>query len=158
MKISERDNKKLGIITSPGGHLYKTYQLRSWWEKYDRFWVTNHQITRKMNLLRGEKVYQGFFPENRNLIHFIRNLNLAWKILRKERPDILFSTGAGIAPPFFLVAKLLGIKLIFMETFILIDRPTLSGKFIYPLSNLFLVQNKKMLHRYPKAIFLGSLL
>lgn len=156
--MSEEKIIKLGIITSPGGHLYKTYQIKGWWENYDRFWVANRKVVRKMNLLKGEKVYQGYFPENRNLINFFQNLALAWKTLRREKPDFLFSMGAGIAPPFFLVGKLLGIKLIFLETFILIDRPTLSGRLVYPLVDLFLVQNKKMLKYYPKAKFFGPVI
>lgn len=149
---------KVCIISSPGGHLFKTLQLKDWWEGYDRFWVTDSEVLEKTNLLNKEKVYQGFFPENRNLVNFLRNLALAWRLLRKEKPDFLFSIGAGIAPPFFFVGKLLGIKLIFMETFILTNHPTLSGRLIYPLSALFLVQNKKMLESYPKAKYLGSLL
>jgi len=156
--MSRKKIIKLGIITSPGGHLYKTYQLKDWWDKYDRFWVTNRRVARKKNFLKGEKVYQGFFPENRNLTNFFKNLFFAWKLLRRERPNFLFSAGAGISPPFFVVGKLLGIKLIFLETFILIDRPTLSGKLIYPFADLFLVQNKKMLRNYPRAKFLGSIL
>lgn len=149
---------KIGIVTSPGGHLYKTCQLKPLWRKYDRFWVTDNNVASKMNFLKGERVHQGFFPENRNLANFFKNLVFAWKLLRRERPDFLFSMGAGIAPPFFFVGKLLGIRLIFMETFILIDRPTLSGKLTYPFVDLFLVQNKKMLKVYPSAKFLGSLL
>ena len=153
-----RKQIKIGIIISPGGHLYKTYQLKDWWDKCDRFWVTNRRVAKKMSLLKREKVYQGYFPENRNFINFFKNLVLAGKILKIERPKFLFSMGAGIAPPFFLAAKFLGIKLIFMETFTLIDHPTLTGKMVYPFSDLFLVQNKKLLRYFPKGKFLGSTL
>ena len=47
--MSEEKNIKVGIITSPGGHLYKTYQIKDWWEKYDRFWVTNQGVAKKIN-------------------------------------------------------------------------------------------------------------
>ena len=31
---------KIGLITSRGGHLFQVYQLKKWWSKYDRFWIT----------------------------------------------------------------------------------------------------------------------
>jgi len=148
---------KIGLISSSGGHLFKTLQLKPWWSQHQRFWVTS-QSAKQYQLPPQEKVYLGHFPENRHLTNFFRNFLLAWKILLKERPQVLFSTGAGIAPPFFLVAKILGIKLIFLETFILINHPTLSGKLVYPLSNLFLVQNQPMLTHYPRAKYFGQTL
>ena len=66
--------------------------------------------------------------------------------------------GAGIAPPFFLIAKLLGIKTIFLETFIFILKPTLSGKLLYPITDYFLVQSQKLLKIYPKAKYWGKCL
>ncbi len=148
---------KLGLITSAGGHLYKTYRLKPWWKKYNRFWVTD-PITQQLGILNQAKVYYGHFPETRNLINFIKNLLLAWKILNQEKPDILFSAGAGIAPPFFLIAKFLGIKTIFMVTFVFVPETTLSGQMLYPLADHFIVQNKKLLKRYPKAKYWGNCL
>lgn len=152
-----KGTKKICVVSSSGGHLYKTYQLKPWWKNYDRYWVTKDDKFTN-NLLKGEKVYYASFPENRNLKNAIKNFFLAFKILKKERPSLVFSMGAGIAPPFIAVAKLLKIKTIFIETFILIPKQTLSGKLIYPIVDLFLVQNKKLLKSYPKAKYWGKTL
>lgn len=146
---------KLCLITSPGGHLFKLYQLKPWWNQYEHFWVTS-PLAKKLQLLNNEKVYYGHFPVSRNLINFTKNLILAIKILKKEKPDILFSIGAGIAPPFFIIAKLMGIKLIFMETFIFSPEKTLSGHLVYPFTDHFLVQNKSLLKKYKKAKYWGQ--
>jgi UDP-N-acetylglucosamine:LPS N-acetylglucosamine transferase len=148
---------KLGLITSPGGHLFKLYQLKPWWQQYQRFWVTS-PVTKKLKILNQEKVYFSRYPFNRNIINFIKNLFLAIKILNLEKPDILFSTGAGIAPPFFIIAKLMGIKLIFMETFIFIPKATLTGRIIYSIADQFLIQNKGLKKIYPKAKYWGTCL
>lgn len=148
---------KIFLITSSGGHLLKTYLLREWWSQHDRAWVTrDDEITR--DLLKKERVFYGYFPENRHLIHAVKNFLLAMKILAQERPQWIFSTGAGIAVPFFLVAKLLGIQTIFMETFMTIPRPTLTGKLVYHLSTVFIVQHPQLINRYPKAQYWGKLL
>lgn len=147
---------KISIISSSGGHLYKTHLLKQWWGKYQHFWVTKDDSLSR-SLLKKEKKYFAHFPENRNLPNAIRNLCLAFKILLKEKPDLVFSMGAGVAPPFFLVAKILKIKTIYMENFIFIDHATLSGKICYPLADNFIVQRKKLLNKYPRAKYLGPI-
>jgi len=137
--------------------LYKTFLLQPWWEQHSRFWVTRNDAF-ALDLLKKEKVYFGNFPENRNVVNAIRNFFLAWILLRKEKPDAIFSMGAGIAPPFFLVAKILGIRTIFLETFIFIQKPTLSGRMIYFIADHFLIQHKKLLTTYPRATYCGTLL
>jgi UDP-N-acetylglucosamine:LPS N-acetylglucosamine transferase len=130
--------------------------LRGWWNKYDRFWVTSGQVTKEN--LPNEKTYNGFFPENRNILNALRNTLLAIKVLKKEHPDVIFSTGAGIAPPFFLIGKLLGIKLIYLETASYIGIPTLSGKMIEKITDIFLVQHKDSKRFFPRAQYKGGLI
>jgi beta-1,4-N-acetylglucosaminyltransferase len=155
--MSKYSKTKLCLVCSPGGHLYKTFMLKEWWEKYPHFWVTD-PLTKKLEFPQNEKVYYGHFPVSRHPINFIKNLFLAYKLLRKEKPNLIFSTGAGIAPPFFIIGKLMGIKLVFMETFIFSPEPTLSGKLIYPFADHFVIQNKKLKNIYPRAKYWGKVL
>ena len=64
------------------------------------------------------------------------------KIVKKEKPDLLFSCGAGIAPPVFLAGKILGCKLLFMEPYDFIAYPSLSGRLVAPIVDKLLVQHK----------------
>jgi len=148
---------KIGIITSRGGHLFQMYQLKPWWEKHGRFWVT-FSGSDVSSLLKNEKIYYGYQPESRNIVNAIRNFFLAIKILQKEKPTILVSCGAGIAPPFFYVGKLLGIKLIFIEPYDFINYPSLSGKMIAPIVDELLVQQKEQLRFFRNAKYKGALL
>lgn len=147
---------KICLVTSTGGHLYQVYRLKKWWTGYERFWVSFDKEDAR-ELLRGERVVWAHFPEHRHLANFIRNLFLAAKILFRERPGLIFSTGAGIAPPFFFIGKLLGAKLVFLETYDFIDHPTVSGRLIYPLADVFLIQHQLQKRFYPKAKFWGRL-
>lgn len=141
---------KLCLISSPGGHLTKMIKLRPWWGKHDRFWVT-HRNSGQADSISKEKVIAGCFPENRNLINFVKNLFLALKVIMEEKPTALVSMGAGIAVPFFIIGKLFRLKTIFIETLILVPRPTLTGKLVYPISDIFIVQNKELQTFYPRA-------
>ncbi len=147
----------IGIITSKGGHLYQMYRLKAWWKNYDRFWVT-FPGQDSASLLSQERVYYGFYPETRNLPNAIRHVKLAWDILHREQPSLLISCGAGIAPPFFLVAKLLGIQTVFIEVFDLVKHPSLTGRLVSPLVTHFLVQHKSQKKFYKHALFKGAIL
>ena len=102
-------------------------------------------------------MYPCYFPTNRNLKNLIRNTVVAWKVLRKERPDLLISSGAAVAVPFFYLGKLFGAKLIYIEIYDRIDKPTMTGKMVYPIVDRFIVQWEEQKKVYPKAINLGSI-
>lgn len=81
-------------------------------------------------------------------------------IFLKERPKVLFSTGAEIAIPSFWVGKFLfRTKLIYMECSAQVYAPSLTGRLVYPIADLFLVQWESLLSRYgPKAKYVGGLI
>jgi beta-1,4-N-acetylglucosaminyltransferase len=148
---------KICLVGSSGGHLIQLRNLKKWWEKHSRFWVTFSKQD-AVNSLKGESVYWAYFPTNRNALNFVRNLFLAAKILWREKPDILISTGAGVSVPFFYIGKLLGVKLVFIEVFDRINSSTLTGRLIYPVADLFILQWEEQKIFYPKGIYLGQLI
>jgi UDP-N-acetylglucosamine:LPS N-acetylglucosamine transferase len=86
----------------------------------------------------------------------LRNLGLGWRVLRRYRPNLVVSTGAGVAFPFFIAARLLGIRTVYVEVFDRID--SLTGRLCYPLSDLFLLQWEEQKRAYPRGIVIGTLL
>jgi len=83
---------------------------------------------------------------------------LTLKILLVERPKLIVSTGSEIAIPAFYLAKLLRIKTIFIESWTRVDRPTGTGKIVYLVSDVFLVQWERLLEKYgKKAGYEGSI-
>ena len=67
------------------------------------------------------------------------------------------SSGAAIAVPFFLVGKVFGAKTIFVEVFDRMDAPTLTGRLVRRISDLFVVQWPEMQSVYPGSVDLGSI-
>lgn len=147
---------KILLVGSSGGHLNHLYMLKPFWEKYDRFWVTFDKEDAR-SLLKGEKVYHCYFPTNRSLKALLINWKLAEKVLKKEKPDLIISSGAAVAVPFFYVGKRMGMKTIFIEIFDRINKPTLTGRLVYPVSDRFIVEWEEMKKVYPKAENLGSI-
>ena len=152
----EYKDAKFCIVGSSGGHLTHMWMLKDIWSKHERVWVTFDKVDAN-SLLKNEKKYWCYFPTNRNIPNLIKNTFLAFKILIKEKPDIIISSGAAVAMPFFLLGKLFGKKLIYVEVFDRINKPTISGKFCYSFADKFIVQWEEQLKVYPRAINLGRI-
>lgn len=147
---------KIALVGSSGGHLTHLYLLKKFWENEERFWVTFDKPDAQ-SILQGEKMYACHYPTNRNFKNLVKNTLLAFKVLFKEKPDIIISSGAAVAVPFFYIGKLFGVKTVYIEVFDRIDKPTVTGKIVYPITDLFVVQWEEMKSVYPKAEYLGGI-
>ena len=154
--MKENKEIKVCLVGSSGGHLTHLYMLKSFWKNKDRFWVTFDKEDAR-SLLNGEKMYPLYYPSNRSIKALIINTWRAIKILSKEKPDLIISSGAAGAVPFFWIGKMRGAKTIYIEVFDRIDAPTVSGKMCYPVADKFIVEWEEMKKVYPKAINLGSI-
>lgn len=152
----EQNQLKVCLVSSSGGHLTHLYMLKPFWKDQERFWVTFDKEDAR-SLLEGERVYSCYYPTNRNIMNLVKNTILAWKVLRMEKPDLIISTGAAVAVPFFYLGKLMRKKLIYIEVFDRMDKPTLTGKLVYRITDQFVVQWEGMKKVYPKAVNLGNI-
>lgn len=147
---------KVCLVGSSGGHLMHLYMLKPFWEDKERFWVTFDKEDAR-SLLKDERMYPCYYPSNRSIKALIINTVKALKVVLKERPDLIISTGAAPAIPFFYIGKLFGAKTIYIEVFDRIKTATISGKICYFVADRFIVQWEEMKQVYPKAINLGSI-
>ena len=154
--MHEKKNIKVCLVGSSGGHLAHLYMLKPFWKDKDRFWVTFDKEDAR-SLLKGEKMYSVYYPSNRSIKALIINTWRALKILPKEKPNLIISSGAAPAIPFFWIGKLMGAKTIYIEVFDRIDAPTIAGKLCYPVADKFIVEWEEMKKVYPKAVNLGSI-
>jgi UDP-N-acetylglucosamine:LPS N-acetylglucosamine transferase len=148
---------KIALVCSSGGHLAQLHRLEPWWRDHDRVWVTFETVD-ATSLLADERTVWAYHPTTRNVPNALRNLRVAWRVLRSERPDVVVSDGAGVAVPFFLLARLFGIAAVFIEVYDRIDKRTLTGTLVYPFTDLFCAQWQDQVHLYPRAVDVGALL
>lgn len=142
------------LVASTGGHLSQLVELESAWQDHERHWVTFDKKDARI-ALAGEDVSYAFHPTTRNLPNALRNALLAISVLRRVRPDLVVSTGAGVAVPFFVVARTMRIRTAYLEVYDRITLPTLSGRICYPISDVFMVQWPEQLAAYPDAELVG---
>ena len=89
---------------------------------------------------------------------FFINALRSFVIFLRQRPKIILSTGSGIALATCMFGKLLGSKIIYIESGARVIQPSKTGKFMYQYADVFYVQWKPMLKHYPNAVFVGRLI
>lgn len=145
---------RLLLVCSSGGHLAQALALRPWWAQHERTWITFDTADAR-SLLAGEDVEYGFSPTTRNVPNLLRNTVMARSVLSRRRPDLVFSTGAGMAVPYFYLAGSYGARTAYLEVIDRVDTPTLTGRLVYPFTDQFLVQWPEQLSLYPDATVVG---
>ena len=138
--------KKLCLISAAGGHLTQLLQLGDLWEKYNSFYVTERkEITEDL-----PRKYKTYFIKDplRNPLYLLMNFIQCFFIFLKERPNIIVTTGGGIGLPMCYIGKFLGRNIVFIESFSRVEYPSITGRLLYPIADLFLVQWRSLLKKY----------
>ncbi|HNT06480.1 MAG TPA: hypothetical protein PKJ21_09930, partial [Anaerolineae bacterium] len=73
------------------------------------------------------------------------------------RPRAIISTGPGVAVPACILAKVLGIRVIYIETGSRVFALSSSGRILYRFADLFFVQWPELLAQHPRARYEGRL-
>ncbi len=147
--------QRILLVCNPGGHLLQMLALQSAWQDVEHRWVTLAAADSE-SLLADDDVVFARGPTARNIGNLVRNLMIAWRTVRDFQPDVILSTGAALAIPFFIVGRLHGRRLVYVESFTRVRAPSLSGRIVYPLTDAFFVQWKDGLG-LAHEIYAGSL-
>ncbi len=144
-------------MASSGGHLAQLMALKPWWETRERSWAT-FRTQDVVSQLAEESVDFVHHPTTRHVGNLIRNTIVAWRVIRRRRPDLIVSTGAGAAIPFFVFGRLLGINTAYIEVYDRITSRTVTGRICHPLASRFFVQWEAQRGLYGRAEVIGPLL
>lgn len=154
--------KKVLFISSTGGHLNELLQLDKLFGKYDYHIITEKQgVTESLKEKYGERISYLPYGTRKKLFKYIfvylylciKTIFLYFKI----RPKYIVTTGTHTAGPMCYLGKIFGSKIIYIETFANRNRKTATGRMIYPIADLFIVQWEEMLELYPKAVYGGAI-
>ena len=154
--------KKVLFISSTGGHLNELLQLSPLFEKYDSYIITEKdKANENLKQTYGERLYFLPYGTRAKLFTYIfKYLFLCFKTLysyAKIRPKVIVTTGTHTAGPICILGKIFGSKIVYIETFANTNRKTATGRLLYPIADLFIVQWEEMLKIYPKAVYGGSI-
>jgi beta-1,4-N-acetylglucosaminyltransferase len=145
---------KIGLVCAHGGHLSEMLQLMDAFEGHETFFIT-YDAVRTRALER--RYLLPMIGKNPLLMAYAFVATL--RILCREKPELLISTGAEIAIPAFYLARLMGIKTIFVESWARVAQPSGTGRLVYPVTDVFLVQWERLLSKYgKKAKYEGAII
>lgn len=152
----KKKNIKLCLVASQGGHIEELWQLHMLREKYDYYLVVPK--TAWTEKLAGHKV---FIKDMNRKNKITKALSLIFMfleqlpILLKNPADVVVTTGAAVAIPICIYAKLFGKKIIYIESMARINSPSATGKLVYKFADLFIIQWEELRKFYPKAVYGG---
>ena len=156
------DKKKVLFISSTGGHLNELLQLEPLFEKYNYNIITEKdKSTEYLKEKYKKRIYYLPYGTRSKLFSYIfiyfylclKSIYLYFKI----KPKVIVTTGTHTVGPICCLGKLLGCKIIYIETYANRNKKTATGRIIYHFADLFIVQWEEMLKLYPKAVYGGSI-
>jgi UDP-N-acetylglucosamine:LPS N-acetylglucosamine transferase len=148
---------KICIVASAGGHLTQLLSLRSVWEGHEVVCVsTGHMVRDKL-----EAIGKTYIVGECNREHLILTFGVMIKCLRiicKEKPNVVLSTGA--APGFLMClwGKLFGAKVIWLDSIANTEKLSMSGRMVRRFADLILSQWPDAAARYPNVEYAGEVI
>lgn len=149
--------KKILFISSTGGHFSELMQLKDLLKKYDYRIITEKtKSTLSLKKKYNKKIGYLVYGTKNNMVtypfKFIYNCFKSIYYYIKFHPDYIITTGAHTSVPMCYIGKILGSRIIYIETFANINTKTMTGKLIHPIADKFIVQWPTMKKLYSKAI------
>ena len=144
------------LVSSSGGVLPDLLALRPWWGRYDARWVAvDAPDTRE--LLVGERVRWTPELSPGRPDQVLAAVPAARAAHRASRVDLIVSAGSGVAVPWFLAARVAGVRAVWVETFNIVDRAGLAARLCARLASQVVVQRPHLLARHRRAVDVGEL-
>jgi UDP-N-acetylglucosamine:LPS N-acetylglucosamine transferase len=144
---------RICLISSHGGHLRELLDATSS-VAGDKYYVTC-RTAHTQELLADERAFFVIDP-HLSLIKYLLNALQSLFILLRRWPQVIVSTGAGIALPTLLFGKYLcRAKIIYIESAANVVHPSRTGKMMYRYADLFLLQWESQQEFYPDGILVG---
>ena len=153
--FKKRFKRELCVVCSAGGHLSEALSAIAKADA-DTYFVTKRDEHVASRIKNFDVCYVN--DPHTSIMGFIINGFKSLLIFLKQRPEIVLSTGSGIALATCMLGKLYGSKIIYIESGARVVAPSKTGKFMYKYADVFYVQWKSMLKVYPDAIYVGGLI
>jgi len=153
-----KSNKfKVCIAASAGGHLSQLLKLELGWNGHNTFCVTTVDTVRE-NLQKYGRVYVVGECNHKHLIKVLQVFIRCIKIILREKPDVVISTGAAVGCIVCFLGRLLGAKAVWVDSVTNVERISLSGRMVRYIADLFLVQWPELAEQYRNIECVGSVI
>ena len=133
---------KVALVASAGGHLSELLEIERAWRGHEVFFVTTgRMVAGELEKRFGAPVHVVVEANRTHPLRMVRMLAQCVRIVLRERPDVVVSSGAAPGCLMCAAAKLLRrAKVVWLDSIANVARPSLSGRIVRAFADLFLVQ------------------
>lgn len=159
--------KTVLIALGMGGHTNQMLRLvDKLGEIYNYEYVVGHDDQTSISKIKFKgpvhKIYNPRLMKDKSLFIIILKMFPttfnAFKILWKTKAKVVLGCGPSFNLPLLWLAKVIfRKKVIFFESWVRVENKSMTGRLIYPYTDLFLVQWPKLKEKYEKAVYAGRL-
>ena len=155
--MTKRKNIRICLAASAGGHTSQLLKLADSWSGHQTFCITTTEVI-KAKLQRYGKVYTVGECNREHPLRVIRVLVKCIGVIWREKPDVVISTGAAVGCIACYLGKLLGARVIWVDSITNVERLSLSGRLVRYIADLFLVQWPELAEHYRNVEYVGELI
>jgi UDP-N-acetylglucosamine:LPS N-acetylglucosamine transferase len=153
--IMNKGKLRICLAASAGGHISQLLKLATSWNEYETFCVTTTEVVRD-KLSKSGEVYVVGECNRQHPLRVVAVFLRCGRIIFKEKPDVVISTGAAAGCMLCFLGKIIGAKVVWVDSITNVERISLSGRMVRYIADLFLVQWPELASRYKKVEFVGT--
>lgn len=146
---------KICIVASTGGHLSQLLELADSWRGCDIFCIATLELIRE-ELQKYGRVYIVEECNRQHPLQVIKVLLRCIRIVFQEKPQVVISTGAAVGCIECFLGKIIGAKIVWIDSITNVEKLSLSGQMVRYIADLFLVQWPELAEKYKNVEFAGT--
>lgn len=148
---------KIALVASSGGHLTQLLKLRDVWQGHDAFFIVTTDVV-KEKLGVDKRVYVSGECNRQNLFKVVKVFLRSVRAMRRERPDVVLSTGAAVGCISCFVGKWFGARIVWVDSITNVNCMSLSGRLVRGIADLCLVQWPLLVQKYKRTEYVGDVI
>lgn len=155
--MKAQEPMKICLAASAGGHLSQLLKLAGCWQVHETFFITTTEVVRE-KLQKSGRVYVVGECNRQHPLRVIKVLLRCIRIVWREKPHVIISTGAAVGCITCFLAKLISAKIVWIDSITNVERISLSGRMVRHIADLFLVQWSELAEQYSNTEYIGTVI
>ena len=130
-------------------------KLADSWAGHETVYITTREVAQN-RLSRFGRIYVVGECNRQHPWQVIKVLLRCIRIVFREKPHVVISTGAAVGCIVCFLNKVTGAKIVWIDSIANIEKLSLSGRMVRPIADLFLTQWPELTTRYNKIEYVGT--
>jgi len=155
--VIRQEKLRICVVASSGGHLSQLLKLADSWAGYGTFCITTTDIVRAKLEKYGKTYVVGECNRQHPFKLAVVLIRCLSAVLR-EKPKVVISTGAATGCITCFLGKIIGAKVIWIDSITNVNKLSFSGRLVRHIADLLLVQWPELADQYEKAEYVGTVI